>query len=403
MFPQSKILASLVVGLAIIALLGSGFAVGYGVGIKYPQEITIKGVTNPTDPSNNIDFSTFWESWQLIQDNYLKDGKISAQDKMYGAISGLVHSLGDPYSEFFSPQESKKFQQDIEGNFSGIGAEIGVRKQVLTVVSPLKDSPAMKAGLKTGDQILKIDSTSTQDLSLDQSVQMIRGPEGTKVTLSVLRTGWDKPRDFTITRGRIVAPTLDFEMKGSVAYVQLYSFNANASRLFYDAMIKAQNAKAERILLDLRNNPGGYLEVAVDLAGWFLPKGTVVVKEESRQGITDEFRAQGNGALVNIPVVVLINGGSASASEILAGALRDDRGVKLVGETSFGKGTVQQLKDLKDGSSIKLTIAHWVLPKGQILEGTGLKPDAEVKLTDEDVEKGIDPQLDKALQMVKSL
>jgi carboxyl-terminal processing protease len=374
---------------------------GYGVGIKHPEEITVQGVTNPQDPSHNVDFSTFWEAWQLVQDNYLKDGQISSQAKMYGAIDGLVRSLGDPYSEFFSPQESRKFQQDIEGNFSGIGAEIGIRKQILTIISPLKDSPAAKAGLKPGDQILKIDSTSTQDLSLDESVNFIRGPQGTKVTLNVLRAAWDKPRDFTITRQNIEAPTLDFSMKGDVAYVQLYSFNANASRLFYNAMGQAQNFKAKYVVLDLRNDPGGYLEVAVDLAGWFLPKGTLVVKEESRQGVTDEFRAQGNGSLVNIPVVVLINGGSASASEILAGALRDARGAKLIGETSFGKGTVQQLKDLKDGSSIKITVAHWVLPKGQILEGTGLKPDVEVKLTDEDAQAGKDPQLDKALQVVK--
>lgn len=403
MLPKNRIFAFSVVGLAILALLGSGFALGYGVGRKYPEEITVNGITNPADPSNNVDFSTFWESWQLISDNYLKDGQVSNQDKMYGAISGLVHSLGDPYSQFFNPADSKKFQQDIEGNFSGIGAEIGVHKQVLTIISPLKDSPAMRAGLKAGDQILKINSTSTQDLSLDQSVQMIRGPDGSKVTLSILRANWDKPKDFVITRAQIVAPTLDFAMKGDVAYIQLYSFNANASQLFYDAMVKAQNAKAKAVVLDLRNDPGGYLEVAVDLAGWFLPKGTVVVKEESRQGTIDEFRAQGNAALVNIPTVVLINGGSASAAEILAGALRDDRGVKLIGETSFGKGTVQELKDLRDGSSIKITIAHWVLPKGQILEGTGLKPDVEVKLTDEDAQKGLDPQLDKALQVVKGL
>lgn len=389
--------------LAIVVLLGSGFAMGYGAGRKHPEEITVQGVVNPNNPSGNVDFSTFWEAWQLVQDNYLKNDSVSARNKMYGAIGGMVRSLGDPYSEFFNPQESKKFQEDVNGNFSGIGAEIGIRKQILTVIAPLKDSPAMRAGLKSGDQVLKIGATSTQDLSLDQSVQFIRGPEGTKVTLNVFRASWDKPKDFIITRANIVAPTLDFSMKGDVAYIQLYGFNANASGLFANAVSQAQNSKAKYMVLDLRDDPGGYLEVAVDIAGWFLKRGTLVVKEESRQGTMDEFRAQGNGSLANMPVVVLINAGSASASEILAGALRDARGVKLIGETSFGKGTVQQLKDLEDGSSIKITIAHWVLPKGQILEGTGLKPDVEVKLTDQDIEAGKDPQLDKALQVVKSL
>jgi carboxyl-terminal processing protease len=403
MLPKNRILTSSAAAVIIVVLLGSGFVLGYGAGRKHPEQITVQGVSNPNNPSGNVDFSTFWEAWQLVQDNYLKNDSVSTQDKMYGAIGGMVRSLGDPYTEFFNPKDSKKFQEDIEGNFSGIGAEIGIRKQILTVISPLKDSPAMKAGLKSGDQILGINSTSTQDLSLDQSVQLIRGPEGTKVTLSILRSGWDKPKDFVITRANIAAPTLDFSMKGDVAYIQLYGFNANASGLFANAVARAQNANAKYMVLDLRNDPGGYLEVAVDIAGWFLPRGTLVVKEESRQGTTDEFRAQGNGSLVNMPVVVLVNGGSASASEILAGALRDDRKVKLVGETSFGKGTVQQLKDLEDGSSIKITIAHWVLPKGQILEGTGLKPDVEVKLTDTDVQAGKDPQLDKALQVVKGL
>lgn len=400
---QNRAITSAILGLAAVALLGSGFSLGFQVGKRYPEEIIVKGVTNTDNPSNTVDFSTFWETWQLIEQDYLRDKDISAKTKLYGAISGLVKSLGDPYSEFFTPEEGKKFQEDIQGNFSGIGAEIGIRRGQLTVISPLKNSPAMKAGLKAGDQILKINATSTEDLALDQAVRLIRGPEGSKVTLNVFRTTWDKPKDFTITRDRIEAPTLDFEMKGDVAYVQLYSFNANASRLFQEAMVKASEAKAKRVVLDLRNDPGGYLEVAVDLAGWFLPKGSVVVKEATRAGITEEFRAQGNAALVNIPVVVLINQGSASASEILAGALRDVRGIKLIGEKSFGKGTVQQVKNLRDGSSIKVTIANWVLPNGHILEGEGLKPDIEVKLTEEDADKGKDPQLDKALEVVRGL
>lgn len=400
MFRIKKITYPIVI-VAALALLGSGFVSGYSVGKSFPEVIEVEGVTNIAGPSD-VDFSTFWESWQLINSDYLKSGEVSPKDKMYGAISGLVNSLGDPYSEFFSPEDSQKFQEDIQGNFSGIGAEIGLRKDQLTIIAPLKNSPAMRAGLKAGDQILLVDSTSTQDLTLDQAVRIIRGQEGTQVKLTILRTDWDESREFTITRARIEAPTLDFEMRGDIAYIQLYSFNANAGRLFYDAIVKASNANARGVVLDLRNNPGGYLEVAVDLAGWFLPRGQVVVREANKNGTTDEFKARGNASLANIPTVVLINQGSASASEILAGALRDQRGIKLIGEKSFGKGTVQQLKDLRDGSSIKITIAHWVLPNGQILENEGLKPDIEVKLTEEDFEKDRDPQLDKAFEVIRT-
>ena len=250
--------------------------------------------------------------------------------------------------------------------------------------------------------ILSINSTSTEGMNVDEAVRFIRGPKNTQVTLTILREGWDKPKDFKITRDTITVPTLDFTMKGrDIAYVQLYTFNANADYLFYNAVSKAISNSAKGMILDLRNDPGGYLDVAVDLGGWFFPKNTLVVKEESRNGGGDELRANGNAALANLPVVVLINGGSASASEILAGALRDNRKIKLIGEKSFGKGTVQQLIPMPDGSTIKLTIAHWVLPSGKILENGGLIPDIEVKMSDDDMKNKKDPQLDKAIEVIK--
>jgi carboxyl-terminal processing protease len=238
---------------------------------------------------------------------------------------------------------------------------------------------------------------------VDEVVNWIRGPKGTEVKLVVLREGLDAPKEIKIVRDTISVPTLDYKIENGIAYVQLYSFNANAETVFYDAFLEMVKKGAKGLVLDLRNNPGGYLEVAVDLAGWFVPEGEVVVSEAGRNGERIEFKAKGSSPLLDFPTVVLMNEGSASASEILAGALRDIRGIKLVGTKSFGKGTVQQLLDLKDGSSVKLTVAHWVLPGGQVIDGEGLKPDFEVDISDEDIVQGRDPQLDKAKEVLKGL
>ena len=315
----------------------------------------------------------------------------------------MVHSLGDPHTEFFNPEDGKKFEEDIQGNFGGIGAEIGTRDDHLTVISPLKGSPAEKAGLKPKDIILAINTSSTENLNVEEAIGFIRGEIGSKVTLTIFRDGWEKPRDFAIVRENIVIPTLEFEMKeGNIAYIRLDSFNANANLLFYKAIVQVLSNGSKGIVLDLRNDPGGYLQVAVDIAGWFLPRGTLVVKEVSKKSEEQKLFSSGNASLKDFPVVILVNSGSASASEILAGALRDHRGIKLIGETTFGKGTVQQIETLKDGSSIKITVANWVLPKGGIIEGKGLTPDYEIKLSDDDIDKDKDPQFDKAIEILKS-
>jgi carboxyl-terminal processing protease len=401
---SKRIGISVAAGVAIILLIGGGFGFGLLVGRRMPQTIVVQGVSGIDATSTTADFGAFWQAWQTINENYLKAKDISNENKVRGAITGLVNSLGDPYSEYFSPKDAKSFKDDVNGSFSGIGAEIGTQKGQLVVIAPLKNTPAEKAGLKPNDKILLIDTTSTEGMPIDQAISFIRGPENSTVKLTILRDGWDKPKEFPIVRKSIEAPTLDFKMlPGNIAYVQLYQFNANASRLFWDAMKQASGSDTQGLILDLRGNPGGYLDVAVDLAGWFLPRGTVVVKEEGRNNaVLDTLRASGNEALVKIPVVVLIDKGSASASEILSGALRDDRKVKLVGDTSFGKGTVQEFMDLKDGSTLKLTIAHWVLPSGRILDHDGLVPDYAVKLTDEDIAAKRDPQFDKALEVLKS-
>ena len=390
-----KILLFLSVPVVILIVFGLGFQFGQ----LSPREIVIKDAVNRTDSRVAANFDTFWEAWQAINDKYLKSDTVKSEDKVYGATQGLVASLGDPYSQFFSPAESRKFEEDVQGNFGGIGAELGIRKERLVVIAPLKNTPAMRAGLIAGDYIVAVNSSSTDGVSIDKAVSWIRGEKGEKVKLTVFRDTWERSKDIEIVRDTIEVPTLDWEMRGDTAYIQLYSFNANATSLFYEAVLGVSKKGAKTVVLDLRNNPGGYLQVAVDLAGWFVPKGTLVVSEEGRTGEPEKLYARGNAALLDTPVVVLINQGSASASEILAGALRDQRKIKLVGEKSFGKGTVQELVNLHDESSMKITIAHWVLPSGKILEDGGLVPDVEVKMTDEDIENKRDPQLEKALEL----
>jgi carboxyl-terminal processing protease len=398
---KRKILPFSLIILSIAALVGSGFYWGLQTGRQTPDVVLAKGVANIGDQTP-ADFRTFWDAWQAIDDNYLRAEKVNGQTRVYGAIKGLVDSLGDPYTQFFTPDQGKKFEEDVQGNFGGIGAELGIRKDILTVIAPLKNSPAAAAGIKAGDLIFKVGATSTDGLSIDQAVHFIRGPENTKVTLNIFREGWDKAKDFTLTRKIIEVPTLDFEMKGPYAYVALHSFNNNASKEFYNAIKQAADKNAQGLILDLRDDPGGFLEVAVDLAGWFLKPGTIVVSEEDKTGPIQTLKANGSAALVDFPTVVLINKGSASAAEILAGALRDQRKIKLVGETSFGKGTVQQLKTLRDGSEMKITIAHWVMPSGAILENGGIKPNYEVQISDDDIKNKKDPQLDRAIEVLKA-
>jgi carboxyl-terminal processing protease len=401
---QNKYLkgAGVLVVLAVIA--AASFWQGFNYGQNFPKNIVIQGVANiENQTGSQADFSVFWQTWKLIEDNYLKNSEINNEERVRGAVKGLVGSLGDPYSEYLPPEDSQKFQEDISGTFGGIGAELGIRKNQLIIVAPLKNTPASRAGILAGDKILRVNASSTEGISVDQAVRWIRGEVGTEVKLLLLRDSWEEPKEFTITRELITIPTLDLEMKnGDIAYIQLYSFNANAPRLFAGAALTVLGQKSKGIILDLRNNPGGFLEVAVNVAGWFLDRGMLVVSEESRAGTEEKLYARGSGALKNIPLVILINKGSASASEILAGALRVHKGAILVGEQSFGKGTVQKILELKDGSSLKLTVAHWVLPNGEILEEKGLVPDVEVKMTEEDIKEKRDPQLDKALEILKS-
>lgn len=390
-----------------VALIGSGFWFGWVEGERHPKTVLVSEATNIVPPPGSsttlADFNVFWQAWQDVNDLYLRNPDVSSTAKVHGAINGMVQALGDPYTEFFSPADSQQFQQTISGNFGGIGAELGMNaKSQIVIIAPLKDTPAEKAGLRAGDIIYGINGSSTDMMTVDQAVNVIRGPIGSSVKLTIMRSTATTTQDFAITRANIQVPIVDFEMKGDVAHISLHEFDQSAPQLFYDALAKAMNNNAKGIVLDLRDDPGGYLDVAVNLAGYFLKPGALVVSEAGRTVGTTTYNATGNGALADFPMVVLVNGGSASASEILAGALHDDRDIKLVGEKTFGKGTVQQLEPLSDGSSLKITVAHWVLPSGLIIDHQGIAPDYEVPLTDTNIASKQDPQLDKAIQVLQS-
>ena len=387
-----------------VSATGGAFYFGYQKGTENPKIVVIKGVGNIEEGRlESVDFGIFWDVWQVVKDKYVEADKLENQKLVYGAIDGLLGALDDPNSIFFPPDDAKKFNEDISGEFFGIGAEIGIRQNQLIIIAPLKESPTEKAGLRSKDKILKIDDKSTEGISVDEAVKLIRGEKGTKVILTIIRDEWDKPKEITIIRDVIKIPTIDWEMKDNgIAYIQLYNFYEQAPFLFYKAAVDVALKNPKGMVLDLRNNPGGYLDVSVHLAGWFLKPGEIVVSEEFRLGEKEIFKAAGNGFFQNLPVIILVNEGSASASEILAGALRDSRGVKLVGKKTFGKGTVQELQQLKSDSMIKITVAHWRLPNGQLIEKNGLNPDYEVDLTDEDIESERDPQLEKAMEILKS-
>ncbi|MBU0547115.1 S41 family peptidase [Patescibacteria group bacterium] len=355
-------------------------------------------------PPEEVDFSLLWETWHKLSEKYVDKGKLDIQKMVYGAISGMVDSLDDPYTVFLNPGDTKKFTDNVKGSFEGIGIEIGIRDGDLQVIAPLENTPAQKAGLKSGDKIIKINDTMTANLSLDAVVDLIRGPKGASVDLTIYNDNLKEPKVISIVRDVVEIPSLSWELlEGDIAYIKLSHFSENAIFDFRKAAIEILTSPAKSIILDLRNNPGGYLEVSREIAGYFLEKGQVVAIEDFGNDKRDQYLAQGAGTLMDYPVVILINEGSASASEILAGCLRDNRGIMLIGEKSFGKGSVQELEKLVGGSSLKVTIAKWLTPKGESITDKGLEPDIKVEMKESDYENDLDPQLDKAIEIIRDL
>ncbi|MFA6520277.1 MAG: S41 family peptidase [Candidatus Paceibacterota bacterium] len=391
--------------LITVILIGLFFIAGVYVGIQNRSEIEkVAGISGKeTAVTTTADFAPFWKAWNTLNEKSLSADKITDQDRVYGAISGLVGALNDPYTVFFKPTEAKSFEEEISGNFEGIGMEVGIKDNVLTVIAPLKDTPAYRAGIKSGDKILKINNTSTSDLGIDGAIKLIRGPKGSTVTLTIFREGEKQPKDVVIVRDTVSIPTLDTELrKDGIFVIKLYSFSATSANLFRAAMKEFVEAKTDKLLLDLRGNPGGYLDAAVSMASWFLPNGKVVVTEDyGDKKEQDIYRSKGYDIFNDkLKFVILIDGGSASASEILAGALQNNGKAKLVGTQSFGKGSVQEVVKLTPDTLLKITVAKWLTPDGTSISEKGLTPDYEVKVTAKDVEAKIDPQLSKAVELL---
>lgn len=398
---NSKIKHISITILFIIIFFGFGIYVG---GSNYREINKVMGISGKeTQVSTETDFSPFWKVWNIINEKYPSPDKITDQERVYGAISGLMGSLKDPYSVFFNPEEAKSFEEEIAGNFDGIGMEVGLKNGIITVIAPLKDTPAYRADIKSGDKIFKIDNTTTTDLSIEEAIKLIRGPKGTTVTLTIYRGDEKQPREIKIVRDTINIPTLDTEIrKDGIFVVKLYSFSANSANLFRNAMKEFVASKSDKLILDLRGNPGGYLDASVDMASWFLKSGKVVVTEDYGNNREPEiFRSKGYDIFTDkLKFVILIDGGSASASEILAGAMQDNNRAKLVGETSFGKGSVQQVIDVTPDTIVKITVAKWLTPNGNSISEKGLAPDYEVKITQKDLDAKLDPQMDKAVELL---
>ncbi len=354
----------------------------------------------------NEQLEPFWKVWGIIDDKYVEATTTDTQKRIWGAISGLASSQGDPYTVFFPPEESKSFKSDISGNFEGVGMEIAIKDKFLTVVTPIKNSPAEKAGVKAGDKIIKIDDKVIADQPVDQAVKLIRGARGTKVKIIFMREGVTGPIEKSIVRDVIDIPTIETEVKSDIFIIKLFSFTSQSPSLFRDALREFLQSGKNKLIIDLRGNPGGYLDAAWDIASWFLPAGKVIVTEDfGGKGENRVFRSKGYDVLNTYfkggyKVAVLVDGGSASAAEILAGALQEQGIAKLVGTKTFGKGSVQELIEITPETSLKVTVARWLTPSGHNLSHDGLNPDFVVPVTPKDIETKNDVQTQKAIEIL---
>jgi len=393
---------SLLLIIAISFFVGFSFGNNSSSGIESVYGLENKQLGMPNDVS---DFSSFWRVWNVINDKFVPvytDEVASNDERTYGAIQGLAASLGDPYTVFFPPVESEDFESTIRGNFGGVGMEVGIRDGILTVIAPLKDTPAERSGILAGDKVIAIDNVPSQGLSIDDAVQKIRGEIGTRVTLTILREDMD-PFEISVVRDTINIPTLDTNLRGDGIFViSLYNFSAPSADLFRGALREFVEYGSDKLILDLRGNPGGFLESAIDISSWFLKIGQVVVTEDfggNKENV--DHRSKGYNIFNdNLKFVILIDGGSASASEIVAGALREHKKATLIGKTTFGKGSVQELVEITPDTSFKVTVARWLTPDGNSISKNGVAPDIEVDYTKEDREAERDPQMDKAVEFL---
>lgn len=381
--------------LAAVIIFGTGIAVGNGT-ITFNQY-----ESQNTSLPNSLSYSTVDQVYRTLKANY--DGKLTEQQLLEGMKAGLAEATGDPYTEFFSPSDAQKFSEQLSGSFSGIGAELGQDEDKnLIVVAPIDGFPASKAGLRAKDAIVAINGTSTADMSVDEAVGKIRGKKGTQVTLKIVRNDSEQ-LTLTITRDTIKIPSVKYEiLEGNIGYIKITQFNDDTAPLVTQAAKEFKEKGVAGVVLDMRDNPGGLLEEAVSVSELWLPTGTKILDEKRGDKVIQSYPAAGSSILEGMPTVVLINSGSASASEITAGALKDNKAATLVGEKSYGKGSVQTIQDFNDGSQLKVTIARWYRPNGQNIDKKGINPDKTVKMTEDDYKNDKDPQKDTAIQMLQT-
>ena len=398
--------------LAIIIFIfsfGSGVLVGRAWYVK--KQITnergnidinkVLNLNRSLNRSDSVDFNQFWEVWDKVKDKYVKQ-PVNDVDLFYGAIQGLVLSLGDPYSLYFPPKAAAEFTRDLSGELEGIGAEIGIKNNQLMIISPLVGSPAERAGLRPGDNIVAIDKKDTFGIDVNTAVSRIRGAAGSQVVLTIKGTGVQGFKEITITRAKIDVPAVALSWKNNdIAYLRVMQFNDNTWSEFDSAVKQIKRRRARGVILDLRNNPGGYLDAAVEMASEWVREG-VVVSQRGKSGIAETRTARGDHRLDGARTVVLVNGGSASASEIVAGALQDHEKAIVVGEKTFGKGSVQDFEVFPDGSALKLTVAEWLTPDGKNINEQGIAPDIEVKQDWEKEKIGEDAMVERAVQLIVS-
>lgn len=407
--PRKRLTVPYATAAVLITLV---FGVGVYIGSKQQgAPLSVFKSVDSTQPTS-VDFGAFWKAWNVLHEKYVPattTDPVTDQELVYGAIQGLAGALGDPYTVFLPPQETEIFNEDIRGNFEGVGMEIGIRNSTLVVIAPLRGTPAERAGIQSGDRIREIDGTSTEGMTVDEAVQLIRGERGTTVELTIQREGESELRTIPVTRAVIEIPTIETSLElgaapsDNVFVIRLFNFSAISPGLFRRALRDFVESGTDKLIVDVRGNPGGFLEASVDMASWFLPTGAVVVSEDFGEGEdVRHHRSKGYDIFTDqLKMVVLINQGSASASEILAGALREHGVATLIGERTFGKGSVQELVDITSDTSLKVTIARWLTPNGNSISDGGLTPDIEVSVTEDDVVAGRDPQLERALEYLR--
>ena len=394
-------------GFILIAMLA--FVLGWQLGhrdyqLQWKNYKPQFNITNQQPPDKNVtvDFKLFWDTWNLLENKYIDKKALDPQKLYYGAIQGMVAAVGDPYTVFLPPQAQKSTKEQLGGSFEGVGIQLGYDKDKhLVVIAPLKDTPAFKAGVKPGDLILKVDGKDVTNMSLPDVVNLIRGPKGSSITLNIYTVDDAKPRDVTLTRDTIVVKSVDFEAKTTksgkkVAYLRLSSFGEKTKDEWDDAVGQALASAPQGVIVDVRNNPGGFLDAAIYIGSEFINSGDIVMQEDA-QGNRQSYPVVRTGKMLKLPVTVLINKGSASASEILSGAIQDHKRGQLIGTQSFGKGTIQSAEDLSMGTGIHITTAKWLTPDGRWIHNVGLTPDVKVEAGDD---QNKDPQLDKALEVL---